>query len=218
MRCSTHTPSRAPPPPLLLLLPPSASSSPRAFAVAKNATPCLSFGVDTMRERSTDRAHSTATSTNDFEVVVVEASGPSDVVVARRSPSVTLAGAGRNMAGDASMRNTRDSRSDCGSVQRGKGGGTGNQRLETERLAPRAEDDVGGFEARRSGRRVPGLPGSGHAGHVARAHLGPELFLIVVVVVLDVAPRARHRRLLARVRLRSLPALGTLIFATVEEI
>ena len=32
------------------------------------------------------------------------------------------------------MRNTRDSRSDCGS-----GGGTGNQRLETERLAPRAE-------------------------------------------------------------------------------
>ena len=37
------------------------------------------------------------------------------------------------------MRNTRDSRSDCGSVQRGKGGGTGNQRLETERLAPRAE-------------------------------------------------------------------------------
>ena len=38
------------------------------------------------------------------------------------------------------MRNTRDSRSDCGSVQRGKGGGTGNQRLEKERLAPRAEE------------------------------------------------------------------------------
>ena len=51
-----------------------------------------------------------------FRVVVVDASGPSDVVVARRSPSVTLAGAGRNMAGDASMRNTRDSRSDCGRV------------------------------------------------------------------------------------------------------
>ena len=60
-----------------------------------------------------------------FRGWVVDASGPSDVVVARRSPSVTLAGAGRNMAGDASMRNTRDSRSDCGSVHAGRVVGRG---------------------------------------------------------------------------------------------
>jgi hypothetical protein len=136
-----------------------------------------------MRERSTDRAHSTATSTNDFEVVV-DASGSSDVVVARRSPSVTLAGAGRNMAGDASMRNTRDSRSDCGSVHRGKGGGTGNQRLETERLAPRAERcwrvrgatfGAAGSGSAGAGSRRPrraGAPRAGTLPHRRRRHPG----------------------------------------------
>ena len=63
-----------------------------------------------MRERSTDRAQSTATSTKDLD------DPPAIVCVATRSSPLAamLAGAGRNMAGDASMRNTMDSRSDCG--------------------------------------------------------------------------------------------------------
>ena len=73
---------------------PASSAVPRAFVVAKKATPWRSFGVDTMRERSTDRAQSTATSTKDLDP-------PAVVCVATRlSPLAAMpAGAGRNMAG-----------------------------------------------------------------------------------------------------------------------
>ena len=82
MRCSTQTFSRAPPPAPA----PASSAVPRAFVVAKKATPWRSFGVDTMRERSTDRAQSTATSTKDLDP-------PAVVCVATRlSPLAAMLG------------------------------------------------------------------------------------------------------------------------------